>query len=287
MTSGKQSKRRRREAQTMAVPTKRARPTPQQRSRKPAAPRPPGSQRRASTKVLVLAGAALVVLVALGIGLLAVLNSGSDSGSGAVPDRGSLRNALPGARDVQRLFGGIPQQGDTLGRASAPVTLVEYVDMQCPFCREYATSALPEIVDRYVRDGRVRIESRTIAILGPDSVTGQQAVIAAGEQGKAFNLEQMLFFNQGPENTGWLNDDLITAAAASVPGIRVPELLAARHGASVEGQAHTIAEQATADGVDSTPTILVGKTGGSLQRVDLEHASDVGAISAAIENALS
>jgi protein-disulfide isomerase len=282
MTSGKQSKRRRREAQQMAIPQRRKR-TPQPRAPRPKVA-PPGS-RRASTKVL-LAAAGVVVLVGIAVVLAAVLTRGSDSDSAAVPSVGSLQNALPGAPEVERLFAGIRQQGDSLGRANAPVTLVEYVDMQCPFCREYATQALPVLIRRYVRDGRVRIESRTIAILGPDSVTGQQAVIAAGEQGKAFNLEQLLFFNQGPENTGWLNDDLLTAAAASVPGMRVPELLAARHGASIESEGNAIAEQAGADGVDSTPTILVGKTGGSLQRVDLEHASDVQAISAAIENAL-
>lgn len=286
MTSGKQSKLRRREAQAMAVPTKRGRPAAHPRSRKAAVPPPPGSQRRASTKVLLLAGAALVAVVALGIGLLAVLNSGSDSDSAAVPDRGSLRNALPGAPEVQRLFAGIPQQGATLGQATAPVTLVEYVDMQCPFCREYATGALPTIVRRYVRDGRVRIETRTIAILGPDSVEGQQAVLAAGEQGKEFNLQQLLFYNQGPENTGWLSDELVAAAAASIPGVRVPELLAARDNASFEAQAQTIEAESKADQVEATPTILVGKTGGPMRHVELEHASDVASIAAAIENAL-
>ena len=158
--------------------------------------------------------------------------------------------------------------------------------MQCPFCREYATEALPELVTRYVRNGQLRIESRTIAILGPDSVKGQQAVIAAGEQRKSFNLQQLLFFNQGPENTGWLSDDLVTAAAASIPGLRVPELLAARESPEVAGEALTISEQTDADNVDSTPTILVGKTGGPLEAVELSSASDVASITAAIEAAL-
>jgi hypothetical protein len=44
------------------------------------------------------------------------------------------------------------------------------------------------LVRRYVRTGKLRIESRPVARLGPDSLRGQQAVLAAGEQDKSFNL---------------------------------------------------------------------------------------------------
>ena len=202
MTSGKQSKRRRREASRWR--SRSGGSVAQPRAARPEGRRPgAGGHRRRSSWA-----AGVAVLAGIAVALVAVLTR-IGLWHGGRPRVGSLQNALPGAADVERLFAGIPQEGDTLGRANAPVTLVEYVDMQCPFCREYATEALPVLVRRYVRDGRLRVESRTIAFLGPDSTTGQQAGIAAGEQGKAFNLEQLLFFNQGPENTGWLSDDVI------------------------------------------------------------------------------
>jgi hypothetical protein len=55
-----------------------------------------------------------------------------------------------------------------LGRPDAPVTLVEIADYQCPFCAAFARDALPEIVQKYVRTGKVRIEFRALAFIGPD-----------------------------------------------------------------------------------------------------------------------
>src|SRR4029453_13139607 len=130
-----------------------------------------------------------------------------------------------GAPDVERLLKGIPQNANVLGSASAPATLVEYVDLQCPFCQQFEKQAMPELIKLYVRPGKQKDELRPRALIGPDAWRGGAAVIAAGQQNKAFNLTQLLYVNQGPENSGWLRDQLITAAAASIPGMTVPQLL--------------------------------------------------------------
>jgi protein-disulfide isomerase len=288
VASGKQSRRRRREAQQMAVPSKRKQATRKpERSRAATrrTPAPPASARRASPRVL-LGAAAAIVLVGIAIGVVAVVTRGSGSSAANVPTVGSLVNALPGAKDVQRQFAGIGQNGNALGPPDAPVTLVEYVDVQCPFCREYATQSFPQLVSRYVRTGKLRVETRPIAFIGPDSQKGQRALLAAGRQGKLFNLAELLYYNQGPENTGWLTDDLLTAAAASIPGLRVQQFLDDEGSSAVEDQATAVTEQARADAVDSTPTLFVGKTGGKLQHVELASATDLQSIKAAIERNL-
>jgi protein-disulfide isomerase len=237
---------------------------------------------------VLLAAAAVLVLAAVGIGVAIAVSSGGSSGSTAdVPQRGSLANALPGAGTVHRLFAGIPQRGNELGRASAPVTMVEYIDPQCPYCREFEATALPRLVTRFVRSGKLRIEARPISILGPDSDRGNRAIIAAGQQGRLFNVAELLYFNQGPENTGWLSDSMITAAAASIPGIDVPRLLDARGGARVGDQLQALASLAKADVVSRTPTILVGKTGERARPVSLTSPADAGPIVSAINRALA
>ena len=196
----KQSKRRRREAQAAAA-VPRGRPIrgatrSAGRKVRVQSPAPAPTVRRASPKVL-LAAAALLVLASIGIGVAVAVSGGSSRSTADLPRRGSLVNALPGAGGVHRLFAGIPQRGNELGRSSAPVTLVEYIDPQCPYCREFVATALPRLVTRYVRSGKLRIEARPIAILGPDSLRGNRAIVAAGQQGRLFNVAELLYFNQG------------------------------------------------------------------------------------------
>jgi protein-disulfide isomerase len=233
--------------------------------------------------VLVTA-AAVLVLAAIGVTLGAVLSNGSSNA--AVPARDSLVNALPGAADVQRLLRGIPQHGNVLGSPSAPVTLVEYVDLQCPFCQQFETQAMPDLIGRYVHTGKVKIEARPLAFIGPDSEQGRAAAIAAGEQNKLFDFVQILYLNQGAENTGWLNDDLIASAAASIPGLDVSSFLAARSSATVNADAGAYDQQAEAGNVRATPTILVGKSARTLRPVALTSPTDGKSVGSAIEAAL-
>jgi hypothetical protein len=93
-------------------------------------------------------------------------------------------------------------------------------------------------------------------------------VVAAGFQNKLFDVVQLLYTNQGAENTGWLDDRLVAAAARSVPALEVTRLLVDRDSAAVARRAQAFDAQASIDGVRSTPTLLVGKSGGALRRVD-------------------
>ena len=286
----KQSKRRRREAQAAAA-VPRGRPIrgatrSAGRKVRVQSPAPAPTVRRASPKVL-LAAAALLVLASIGIGVAVAVSGGSSRSTADLPRRGSLVNALPGAGAVHRLFAEIPQRGNELGRSSAPVTLVEYIDPQCPYCREFVATALPRLVTRYVRSGKLRIEARPIAILGPDSLRGNRTIVAAGQQGRLFNVAELLYFNQGAENTGWLFDAMITAAAASIPGLDVPRLLDAQGGARVDDRLQALASLAKADEVSRTPTILIGKTGEPARPVSLTSAADVRPVVSAINRELA
>jgi hypothetical protein len=201
MASGKQSKRRRRAA-PVAPPSR---------------VRRKGERRQASPRVLA-AGAVVLVLIIAAVVLGFTFGRGGGSSSPAVPSRGSLVNALPGATGVHNLLKGIPQHGNVLGKSTAPATIVEYVDLQCPYCQQFETQAMPTLIKTYVRTGKAKVELRPIAFIGSDSQLGRLAAIAAGRQNKMFNFAELLYVNQGVENSGWLNDEMISAAAASIPG---------------------------------------------------------------------
>jgi protein-disulfide isomerase len=259
MPSGKQSKRRRR-AGHPAVPP------PVQRK---------GQRRRASPRVLA-AGTALLVLILVA----AILGFSFGRGGSSRP------TTLSGAANVQTLLKGIPQKGNVLGKATAPATIVEYIDLQCPFCQQFETQALPSLIRQYVRTGTAKLVMRPIAFIGPDSQVGRLAAIAAGGQNKMFNFAQLLYLNQGSENSGWLDNNLISSAAGRVPGLNVSKLEAGRGTAATAKSAAAFDRQAVADAVQVTPTILVGQTGGKLQRVSLSSPSDAQSVGAAVNRLL-
>jgi protein-disulfide isomerase len=256
MTSGKQA-RRRRQAQVARPPVRST------------------GGRKASPKVLGAAAAGIVGIVAAIVLAFAFAGGGSSSGTTTTVSE------LPDAAASIAEFKGIPQHGNLLGKPSAPVTMVEYIDLQCPACRVFETEVMPTIVDGYVRTGKVKVEARPIAFIGPDSLRGRDATIAAGRQNRLFDFAQLLYANQGPENGGWLNDEIVTSAAKSIPGVNVQALVETSNSSGVANAAKRYEAQATTDGVRGTPALYVGKAGGTLAPV----AADAAALSTAIDRA--
>jgi protein-disulfide isomerase len=232
--------------------------------------------------VLAIAAVAVLVIAGVIVGIALAVGGKSPSSSSTTPAIGSLKNALPFSDVVQREFKGIPQHGLVLGSPKAPVTMVEYIDLQCPACRAFETEVLPSIVPEFVRSGKLKIEARPIAFIGPDSIPARKAMIAASEQNRAFNFAQVTYANQGTENTGWLDKSFIEHAAASVPGMDVRRLLTAQNSTTVKNATETIEGQEKADRVSQTPTLLLGKTGSKLSAVSSAATFDPVKLAAAI-----
>lgn len=193
--------------------------------------------------------------------------------------------ALTSVGEVAAMLNGIPQKATTLGRADAPVTLVEFADPQCPYCAEWATSALPDVVDRYVRAGKVRIVFNGMDFVGSDSEAALRGALAAGRQNKLWNVLDLLFANQGKENTGWVTDSLLRSIGKAVPGLDWKAMLAETHSTFVDKAMTQAASRARQAGVNSTPSFAVGRTGGPMQLVDITSI-DAAGIEPALDAAL-
>jgi protein-disulfide isomerase len=254
------------------------------RRRQQVAAPPPVARKgaRASPKVLLLAALAGLVLVGAVVGISLAVGGNSSSSAATIPAVGSLTNALPNAAAVQREFAGIPQNELVLGSAKAPLTMVQYIDLQCPGCRAFETSVAPSIVSEFVRAGKLKIEARPIAFIGPDSIPARQAMIAASKQNRAFNFAQITYANQGTENTGWLNQTFIEHAAASVPGMKVQRVVNDQDSSFVTDATNRIDAQANADRVSQTPTLFIGKTGSKLKPVSSTATFDAAQLAGAI-----
>ena len=70
------------------------------------------------------------------------------------------------------------------GSVAAPVTLIEFADFRCPFCAQFARTTEPQLIDRYVSPGVLRIEWRDMPIFGEQSMAAARAGRAAAAQGR-------------------------------------------------------------------------------------------------------
>jgi protein-disulfide isomerase len=236
-------------------------------------------RRRLRTLLAVLAAAAVVVVAAI------VISGGSDDSAKTRP--GAAQKAagvIPGQKEAGEMLAGIPQKGIYLGKPSAPVQLIEFADLQCPVCREYSLQTLPQLVQDYVRTGKVRMELRTLSFLGPDSVTAAREAAGAARQDKLWNFADVFYYNQGEENSDYVTPSFLARINKAV-GVDAAESASfSASDASKEplAAANTLANR---HGVDATPTILVGKRGGELTAVDA-GPTDVGAFKSAIDGVL-
>ena len=172
---------------------------------------------------------------------------------------------VPSQRSTD-LFDGVPQHGFVLGDPNAPVTLVEWIDLQCSVCRSFETTELPTLVAMYVRPGTLKIEMKTWNIIDAnhpgtdDSLRGQKATIAAAAQNRAFQFAEVLYRNQKPEASGWLNDAMISKIAASVDGLDTSRLAADANSAATASLIQEIDNYANAQpDFTGTPTLLLAK----------------------------
>ena len=170
-----------------------------------------------------------------------------------------------GVANTEKLVAGLDQKGSVLGDPKAPITVTEYMDLQCPICKEYSQQVIPEIVERYVRTGKVRLEGQVVAILGPDSEKAQAFAATTPAQDRLWSYTHLFYENQGEENSGYVTDEFLNRIAAATPGLDAEEADAAVGGAA----ATKVVNVANSAQVNSTPTFKIGTTGGAMTAIDI------------------
>jgi protein-disulfide isomerase len=106
-------------------------------------------------------------------------------------------NAVAQRTTRDDLFKYLAQSGPTKGNDKAPVTLIEFSDFRCSFCRKFWKDTLPSLEKKYVQTGKVKFVYRHFAILGRLSTAAAQAEECAGEQRKFLEYHDKLFASAG------------------------------------------------------------------------------------------
>lgn len=210
-----------------------------------------------------LGAAAVIVVIAI------VVSSGDSKDNAASRPAVAQRTGgtIPGQKESAAMLEGIAQNGNVLGNADAPVKIVEFADLQCPICREHVLQVLPLIVQDYVRTGKASIELQLLTFIGPDSITAARTAIGAQQQDKLWNFIDVLYYNQGEENSGYVTQPFLDKVGKAAG---VDTAAASAYAKQSASEAPLASAQSMADTyrVEGTPTFLVGKRGGKLTRLD-------------------
>jgi len=143
------------------------------------------------------------------------------------------------------------------GQADAPLTLVEYTDYQCPFCARHSQTVLPQLVKNFIETGKVRYVLRDfpLASIHPHAAKAHEAAHCAGEQGKYWELHDLLFSNQKELQPEKLADYAATAGVADAMAFQ-----ACVDSGKYSEQTKTGVGEGTKAGVRGTPTFALGRT---------------------------
>jgi protein-disulfide isomerase len=182
------------------------------------------------------------------------------------------------------LFRGIPEHGGVLGDPKAPLTLTEYVDLQCPICAAAARETLPTLVRDYVRTGKAKLEARTLHFIGPDSERAARVAAGAERQGRLWPFLEAFYAAQGPENSGYVTAEFLRSVTAAA-GVDANAALRFADSAAAQDRLNRANSDAQRLGIDSTPTFTIARGDGPPHVVAGGH--DAASLSRALDTELA
>lgn len=143
---------------------------------------------------------------------------------------------------------------NVLGREDAPVSIVEFTDLQCPYCARFATQTFPEIKRNYIDTGKVRFASRDLPLpFHAFAVTAAVAARCAGEQGRFWEFREALFAGQSRLGTAPYDE------LARHFGLDADRFDACRRDGRQEANVRADLALARSQGIDSTPSFVIGR----------------------------
>ncbi len=145
-----------------------------------------------------------------------------------------------------------------IGKADAPITIVEFSDYQCPFCARFFSQTLPSIKSKYVDTGKVRLVYRDFPLgFHENAQKAAEAAECAGKQGKYFAMHDKIFENQVS-----LSLDNLKKWAGEV-GLDTTKFNTCLDSGETAAEVQKDLQDGSTAGVRGTPGFFIGKTNGN------------------------
>ena len=158
----------------------------------------------------------------------------------------------PAAPDPNKVYT-IPTTGSAVrGPKDAKVTIVEFSDFQCPFCAQSA-GMVDDVLKQYPKDVNFVYKQFPLTSIHPMALGAAKAAVAAGKQGKFWEMHDAMF-----QSKGLLQPDKLKEYASKIPGLDVPRWEKDMNSPDVQAVIDADTKDAAAAEVRGTPTFFVG-----------------------------
>ena len=154
-----------------------------------------------------------------------------------------------------------------IGNQSAPIAIVEFGDFQCKFCGRFATQTEPLLNSTYIQTGKVNLVFKHFVTHGLDSFNAALASQCANDQQKFWNFYEILYNNQGEENSGWASIENLKKFAAHIPSLNIQDFNSCLDSQIDKSLVEKDTNFAFASGFQGTPTFIIQKNDGSDQEM--------------------
>ncbi len=170
-----------------------------------------------------------------------------------------------------------------LGSADAPVTMVEFADLQCPFCRRFETSTFAELKKDYIDTGKLRFVARDLPLpMHPYAMEAAEAARCAGDQGKFWQFRDAVLEDQVPPAP-----DVLLQHARGL-GLNVKEFQSCLSKGKYKQQIQADRQDAAALDIHGTPAFVIGRVdGGRIEGLAITGARTLPFFQQEIESALN
>jgi protein-disulfide isomerase len=218
---------------------------------------------------------ALIVLGAIALASAIVSISVGNGGPGEPA-------LVGGVNDVQRIFGGIRQDGAYLGSPDAPVTISVFNDIQCRPCASYEIDTIDPLVEEYARGGDVRLEFRHFSLAPNDTTLAAIASEAAGVQDRQWQYLDTFVRNLDAIGDRAIDEDLLREVAEAVPQLDVDEWQSDYEDPASEDRVRQDAMLAADLKLPAEPAVVVSGPGGQRQLIESPSQAEIEAAVAAV-----
>lgn len=147
--------------------------------------------------------------------------------------------------------------GNAAGDPNAPVKMEEFSDFQCPYCDRFSKDTEPQIMDTYVATGKVYFVYRSFGSwIGAESGDAAQAAYCAGDQGKFWEMHDIIFANQTGENVGNFTQKRLIAFAQTL-GLNMSDFQSCFNGGTYKDRVQQDLTDGQAAQIQATPSFVL------------------------------